>query len=115
MTQSLSRPISLDKEGRRGEGAGKNNKSDVFLNHYTASATLCVTLSLPPSAADCQMSTSPTTATTTITTNGAILRPCGQITVRRMISRQHFYGWLMRGATLQRLRQQDYCLLISLA
>lgn len=36
----------------------KKSKSDVFLNHYTASVTLCVTLSLPPSAADCQMSTS---------------------------------------------------------
>lgn len=46
-------------------GAGRKSKSDVFLNHYTASVTLCVTLSLPPSAADCQMSP-PTTTTTSL-------------------------------------------------
>lgn len=54
---------------------GQESKSDVFLNHYTASPALCVTPFLPPSVADCQMST-------LATATEVILWPCGQITVR---------------------------------
>lgn len=69
---------------RESMSGGQKSKSDVFLNHYTASPGLCVTLSLPPSVANCQMST--------LATTKVILWPCGQITVLWMISR-HFYGW----------------------
>lgn len=60
--------------GGGGEGdVGEKSGSDVFLNHYTASGTLCVTLSVPPSAAvKCQAST----------TAASTPRPRGQITVR---------------------------------
>lgn len=60
---------------RESMSAGQKSRSDVFLNHYTAPTALCVTPFLPPSVADCQMST-------LATATEVILRPCGQITVR---------------------------------
>lgn len=64
---------------------GKKSKSDAFVNHYTASATLCQPVLSTLCYQLSNVNLSPTIAK-------VIVRPCGQITVRRKIKR-HFYGW----------------------